>query len=165
MCAELCLGSRFTARNRIQVITDSDDLHDPGKQAVERGDYSGWELHGCRFAIHVWGFCGTDVPIRAAVNPNIETACQKGVDDVGYNVVGQQPLVNYRKVWVHYHAPVECGHRHLQPKGLNQHAHAARRSSAGDKKSDAALVEPSYGLNRTLGEDLRLRNERTVNVG
>jgi len=32
------------------------------------------------------------------------------------------------------------------------------------EKSDAALAEPSYGLNGTLGEGLRLRNQRTVNV-
>src|SRR5215510_14373474 len=165
MRPQLRLSSRFTPRNRIQIIADSDDLHDPAKQAVERGDYSRGELHGCRFAIHVWGLCRTDVPIRAAVNPNIETVCQKDTDDVRHNVVGQRTLIKYRKVWVHDHAAVECGHLRLQPERLNQHAHAARRSSAGDKKIDAALVEPSYGLNRTLGEDLRLRNERTVNVG
>src|SRR5262249_48454973 len=97
MCPELCLGSRFAPRNRIQVIADSDDLHDPAKQAIKRGNYGGQELHGCRFAIHVWSLSRTDVPIRAAVNPNIETVYLKSVDDVGHDVVRQRTLVNHRK--------------------------------------------------------------------
>src|SRR5262245_19921329 len=113
----------------------------------------------------MWGFCRTNVPIRAAINPNIEIVCQKGINDVRHDVVGERTLVNHRKVGVHDHAAVECGHRYLQPERLNQHAHAARRSSAGDRKSDAALVKTSYGLNRTPGENLCLSNERTVNVG
>src|SRR5215470_7182677 len=114
MRPQLRLSSRFTPSNRIEVIADSDDLHDTVEQAVERRNDGGGKLHGCRFAIYMRRLCRTDVPIRTAVNPNIETVRQKDLDDFRHNVVWQRTLVSYRKVGVYDHAAVECGHRHLQ---------------------------------------------------
>ena len=61
-----------------------------------------------RFAINVCGLCGTNVPIGASINPDIETVCDKGIDDVRHDIVRQRPLVDYRKVGKHDHAAVEC---------------------------------------------------------
>ena len=52
-----------------------------------------------------------------------------------------------------------------QRERLDQHAHAAGRSPAGDGEGDAGLIQLPHSRLRRLGQHLVLGDQRTIHVG
>ena len=162
--AEHTLQLRFTCRDSVMVVADADDLDDAGEHAVEGGYHGGLRLRRRRFAIDARGLTGPHVPVRRAVDPHVETVSLNGFHDRGHNVVGQPPLVEHGQIGEHDDAAVEGRHRHRQAQRLHQHPQAPRRPPAADGEDDAALAQPIHRLDRALGQQLVLRDQRAVDV-
>jgi hypothetical protein len=92
--AELVGGGRGGGRNRVVVVTHTDDLGDVALEPVEALDDRRLELHGLRLAVDVRPVGIDDEPVRAAVEPGGELERLDQLDGPGDQAVRDDPLLD-----------------------------------------------------------------------
>ena len=127
-------------------------------------DDGGVELDRPRLPVDVGSLGVRDVPVGAAVEPDVELERLHEVDDWSYEVLGDRSLLEGVHVPVDDDAAVEGGNGSLQVEGLDQHLHAPGRAAARDGEEDAGIVQPVDGVDGGLREHLVLGDEGPVHV-
>ena len=86
-----------------------------------------------------------DVPVGAAVDPDVEVERLHQLGHGDDEVFGDHLLLEDVHVPVDHEAAVEGGDGCLQVERIDEHLHALRGPAAGDGEQDAGVVEPVYG--------------------
>jgi hypothetical protein len=104
-------------------------------------------------------------PIDSLVAPDVEAVALEHLDDRGDELGGQRALLEDRHRGVDHEATVEPADRRREGERLDQHRHAAWRSSARDGEVDPCIAQLGHRGDRGCGEHLVRRDERAVDVG
>ncbi len=164
MRRELLLNRCLAPGDQGVVVADADDLDDSVEEAVVRGHHGGRKLDGRRFPLGVRGVGIGDVPLGGAVDPDVQTMRAHRLDHRWRDVRWDRPFVDDRHVGEDDDPAVEGGHRHRHAERLDQHPHAARRTSARDREQHPTFLQPLHRLNGAWGQHLVLRDEGAVDV-
>src|SRR6266404_1204835 len=149
----------------VEVVTYADDFRYAAKESVKRFDHGRRKFYGPLLARDVRRIGVAHEPFGVRVEPNTEAMTLDSLDYLLRHADRQKFLVNNRlEVRLDQHSAVEGGQRLREFQCIDQHGHAARRTSAGNAELDSSFVEALDGFDRTLRQDLFLRNERSVDV-
>src|SRR6266481_10173115 len=149
----------------VEIVTDADDFRHAAKESVKRFDHGRWTFYGPLLARDVRRIAVAHEPFRVRVEPNIEAMILDSLDYLLRHADRQKFLVNDRlQVRLDQHSAIEGGERLREFQCIDQHGHAAGRTSAGNAELNPGFVEALDSFGRTLREDLLLRNERSVDV-
>ena len=141
LLGERLLRIGLTARDRIQVVADPDDLDHVVQQSIETGNHRRRELDGPLLPRDMRRVLLLDEPVLAPVDPYRQAVRCNGRDDTSGDAGRQDVLLDDRHVGSDEHAAVETRDGRGQGQRLDQHRHPARRASAGDGKGDSGVVE------------------------
>src|SRR3954447_1368081 len=143
-----------------------DDLDGSGQHVVvERLHNFGTETNGATLAVDVWRLWVANQPLVANIDPAIEALADDQVESFLGGIERQQLLLDDGQIRMHEKAAIESGNRGIDRQWCDEHCHAPGRTTAGDSKTDAVVVQAVHGLERALGQHLVARHQRTVNVG
>src|SRR6267142_120888 len=149
----------------VKVVTDADDFRHAAKESVKRPDHGGRKFYGPLLARDVRRIGVAHEPFDVRVEPNIEAMTLDSLDYLLRHADRQKFLVNNGlEIRLDQHSAIEGGERLGDLQCIDQHGHAAGRTSAGNAELNSGFVEALDGFGRTLRQDLLLRNERSVDV-
>jgi hypothetical protein len=146
------------------VVAHPDELGNVVGHAFDPVHHLGLELHRPRLTVDVWGLDVPYEPVRAPIEPDVQLERLHQAGDLRHQVLREDVLFQHLHVWFDQEPPVEGRDRRRQGEWLDEHLHAARRTTAGDGEVHAGVAEAAYRLEGALREDLVLRDERAVDV-
>src|SRR5258708_16673518 len=148
-----------------EVVTGGGDFRHAAKESIKRFGHGRWTFYGPLLARDVRRIGVAHEPFGVRVEPNIETMTLDSLDYLLRHAGRQKFLVNNRlEIRLDQHSAIEGGERLREFQCIDQHGHAAGRTSAGNAELNSGFVQTLDGFRRTLRQDLFLRNERSVDV-
>ena len=147
------------------VVADADELDDTVGEAVDALHHLGVELDRPGFPVDVRALGVGDVPVRAAVEPDVEVEGPHVVGDRLDDVFGQRVLLQHLQVGFHDKAAVEGRNGRFEVERLHQHLHAPGRPATGHREEHTGLAQGAHGGDGVVGEDLVLGDQRSVDIG
>ncbi len=161
---ELLSQRRLAPRDLLVIVAHTGDLDHVIEAGPEIGNDLRRELDHRLLVLDMRRMRIADQPVRAGIDPRIETVLQDDLDRLFRAFDRKDVLFDDRHVGLDEDRAVESADRRLERQRLDQHRHAARRPPARDGKRDSCVLNRFDRRPRSRGQHLVFGQQRAVHI-